>query len=75
MNEKNKHDGIAPLHEASKYGSADVGRLLIESGCDVMIRDNRQKTPLHHASRRGRDKIVEVKSEKNNPETDESIRK
>lgn len=61
INEKNRNDGISPLHEAAKYNSVDVGRLLIESGCDVMIRDNHKKTPLHHAARRGREKIAEVK--------------
>lgn len=59
INEKNRNDGIFPLHEAAKYNSVDVGRLLIESGCDVMIRDNHKKTPLHHAARRGREKIAE----------------
>ncbi|XP_056018698.1 transient receptor potential cation channel subfamily A member 1-like [Ostrea edulis] len=60
LNEKNRNDGISPLHEASKYNSVDVGHLLIESGCDVMIRDNQEKTPLHHAARRGRVQMVEL---------------
>ncbi|XP_048757850.2 transient receptor potential cation channel subfamily A member 1-like [Ostrea edulis] len=60
LNEKNRNDGISPLHEASKYNSVDVGHLLIESGSDVMIRDNQEKTPLHHAARRGRVQMVEL---------------
>nr|XP_022319766.1 transient receptor potential cation channel subfamily A member 1-like isoform X2 [Crassostrea virginica] len=60
INEKNKHDGIAAIHEAARCGSVDVGFLLITSGCDVMNCDNRKKTPLHHAARRGQDKMVET---------------
>ncbi|XP_078316766.1 ankyrin repeat domain-containing protein 16-like [Crassostrea virginica] len=60
INEKNKHDGIAAIHEAARCGSVDVGFLLFTSGCDVMNCDNSKKTPLHHAARRGQDKMVET---------------
>lgn len=50
-----------PLHLAAKYNSVDAAKILIQSKADILCRDCKQKTPLHHAARKGHQEMLEVR--------------
>ena len=51
---------LYPLHLAAKYNSVDAAKYLLQHGANVLCRDCKQKTPLHHAARKGHQEMVEV---------------
>ena len=57
LNIKNKL-GLAPLHFSCYYLSREITDMLLISGCDVNIEDNRQNIPLHFAVKGGDLSIV-----------------
>ena len=50
--------GLAPLHFSSYYLSREITDMLLISGCDVNIEDNRKNIPLHFAVKGGDLSIV-----------------
>lgn len=42
-------DGETPLHVASRRGSVETVKFLLDNGADIEARDNRGETPLAHA--------------------------
>ena len=44
---------MAPLHRAAYCGHAEIVKLLLQHGADVMKVDSDGKTPLHKVRRRG----------------------
>ena len=49
-----------PLHLAAKYNSLESAKVLLQSKADVLCRDCKQKTPLHHAARKGHLEMLQV---------------
>ena len=49
-----------PLHLAAKYNSLEAAKLLMQCNATVLCRDCKQKTPLHHAARKGHQQMLEV---------------
>ena len=49
-----------PLHLAAKYNSLEAAKLLMQCKATVLCRDCKQKTPLHHAARKGHQQMLEV---------------
>lgn len=47
-------DGFTPLHLAFRAGHLELGEFLIHNGADLMLKDNKQKTPLHHLCESGK---------------------
>ena len=39
--------GTTCLHDAAKYGRADIAKLLLDKGADVHVKDRAGFTPLH----------------------------
>ena len=56
----NKRDaeGNTPLYYACLKGYRDLVLLLLDSGADVSVTNNRSETPLHAAARSGNKEII-----------------
>lgn len=49
--EAKQQDGRTPLHEAGKWGQADIAQLLLQGGSSVSTESNRWETPYALAKR------------------------
>ena len=51
---------MSPLICASKFGSLDACRLLIQNGAHITKKSCNGQSPLHYAARKGHTKVLEV---------------
>lgn len=51
INRKDSY-GSTALHEASYYGHDDIVRLLIKSGCSIVVRDANGATAVHRVNKK-----------------------
>ena len=56
----NAHIGTPPLQRASRNGSVEIVRLLVERGASVEVKDGLGRTPMDVASGEHRDEIVKL---------------
>ena len=51
---------MTTIHDAIKEGDVEKVRTLIASGCDINAQDSFRRTPLHLASWKGNEDIVNI---------------
>jgi len=51
---------MTPLICASKFGSLDACRLLIQNGAQITKKSCNGQSPLHYAARKGHTRVLEV---------------
>jgi len=50
---------VNPIY-ASTFGHKEIVELLLSSGADKTLKDNREKTALDHATMQGNDEIIKL---------------